>query len=114
MGNDTPNEKNLEDWAWKTDRTSASKFSSSEYSMDMRRRAMIRKALDFEIIDIRSYLGYKGDFLVEFTTLDIDTVSSLKEIAESLKLEVTIKQDLLMIYCVYCIVPNEDLHKLKE
>ena len=114
MANDETNEKNSNDFVWEPNRTSVSKLPTSEHTMDMNRREMIRKALEFDIIDVRSYAGYRGDMLVEFTTLEKDTVLSLKKIAEELSLEVTVRQDPLQIYQVYCIAVTDDIYGLKE
>lgn len=114
MNSDDANKKKSNDYIWESNRKSYSKLPTSEYTMDESRRAMIRKALDLDIIDVRSYAGYRGDMLVEFTTLDQDTVSTLKKIAEELGLEVTVRQDPLHIYQVYCIALTEDLYGLKE
>jgi len=113
MKSDDANEKNSNDYIWESNRKSFSKLPTSEYTMDESRRVMIRKALDLDIIDVRSYAGYRGDMLVEFTTMEKDTVSALKKIAEELGLEVTVRQDPLQIYQVYCIVVTEDTYGLK-
>ncbi|MFT7880488.1 MAG: hypothetical protein ABXS91_08855 [Sulfurimonas sp.] len=112
-GADT-NEKESNDYIWEPNRTSASKLPTSEHTMDQKRREMIRKALDFDIIDVRSYAGYRGDLLVEFTTMEKETVLSLKKAAEALGLEVTVRQDPLLVYQVYCIAITEDAYGLKD
>lgn len=114
MNGDDPNEKNSNDYIWEPNRKSVSKLPTSEHTMDESRRAMIRRALDLDIVDVRSYAGYRGDMLVEFTTMSEETVQSLKIIAEDLGLEVTVRQDPLQIYQVYCIALTEDTYGLKE
>jgi hypothetical protein len=114
MNGDDPNEKKSNDYIWEPNRTSVSKLPTSEHTMDETRREMIRKALDFDIIDVRSYAGYRGDMLAEFTTMEKDTVLSLKKIAEGLGLEVTVRQNPLQIYQVYCIAITEDIYGLKD
>lgn len=115
MSNNNPNEeRESDDYIWEPNRTSASKLPTSEHTMDENRREMIRRAIEFDIIDVRSYAGYKGDMLVEFTTLEAETVKSLKKIAEELGLEVAVRRDPLMIYQVYCISPgNDEIYDLK-
>lgn len=114
MNDDNTNEKNSNDFVWEPNRKSVSKLPTSEHTMDERRREMIRKALEFDIIDVRSYAGYRGDMLVEFTTLAKEAVLSLKKIADELGLEVTVRQDPLQIYQVYCIAITEDIYGLKD
>ena len=113
MHGDDPNEKNSNDYIWEPNRKSVSKLPTSEHTMDESRREMIRKAIDLDIIDVRSYAGYRGDMLVEFTTMEKDTVSALKKIAGELGMEVTVRQDPLQIYQVYCIALTEDIYGLK-
>jgi hypothetical protein len=52
--------------------------------------------------------------LVEFTTLDTNTMESLKKTAEALDMEVVVKQNPLMIFQVFCITPGDDMLQLKE
>ncbi|MDD3591499.1 MAG: hypothetical protein PHO65_02570 [Sulfurovum sp.] len=113
MKSDDAKKKNSNDYIWESNRKSYSKLPTSEYTMDESRRAMIRRALDLDIIDVRSYAGYRGDMLVEFTTMGEDTVSALKKIAEDLGMEVTVRQNPLQIYQVYCIAVTKDIYGLK-
>jgi len=94
-------------------RKPASALPSSENSMDDIRKKLIRKALDFDIIDIRSYTGYKGDEIVEVTTMDNEVAKMIKSIAELLGLEVVVQQDALKIYKIFCIKEATDIYKLK-
>lgn len=114
MNDNNSKEKNSNDFMWEPNRKSASKLPSSKHTMDEARKEMIRKALDFDIIDVRSYAGYRGDMLVEFTTLSRETVESLKKIAEEIGLDVTVRQDPVLIYQVYCIALTEDIYGLKD
>jgi len=88
-------------------------FKASEGSMSNERKEIIRKALDFDIIDIRSYTGYKGDMLVEITTMDANAMQAIKKIAEDLGLEVVAKKNRVEIYEIYCIAPTSDIYDLK-
>lgn len=114
MGNDTSNDTNENDYIWEPNRKSASGLPDSDHAMDDKRKEMIRKALEYNIIDVRSYAGYKGDNLVEFTTLDHDTALSLKNIAKSLGLDVVVRQNPLMVFQIFCIVAtSDDIYDLK-
>jgi hypothetical protein len=68
--------------------TSVSSRASSGSTMSDKRKEIIRQALEFEIIDIRTFTGYKGDLLVEITTMEPDVVRSIKQKAESLGFEI--------------------------
>ena len=87
---------------------------SSEISMSEERKAFIHKALEFEIIDIRSYTGYKGDLIIEVTTMDPQAVLPLKQTAEALGMETASTKDVLLIYKVYCITSVTNAYDLKE
>jgi len=91
-----------------------SHLPSSDVSMSEERKAFIRKALEFEIIDIRSYTGYKGDLIIEVTTMDPHAVAPLKETAEALGMESASTKDILLIYKIYCIAPVPNAYDLKE
>jgi hypothetical protein len=112
-GNDT-NEKDPNDFAWEPNRKVVSGLPSAEHKMDDNRKELIRRSLEFDFIDVRSYVGYRGDLLVEFTTLDTNTMESLKKTAEALDMEVVVKQNPLMIFQVFCITPGDDMLQLKE
>ncbi len=112
--NDKPSdETESEEHIW-THRKSVSRFPSSDNNMNDERKEIIRQALEFDIIDIRTYTGYKGDLLVEITTMEPDVMRSLKKIAETLGLETVIQKDILMIYKIFCISPSSNVYELKE
>jgi len=111
--NDKPSdETKSKDHIW-THGKSVSKLTSSENNMNDERKEIIRHALKFDIIDIRTYTGYKGDLLVEITTIDPDVTQSLKKIAESLGMETVIQKDIVMIYKIFCITPSSNTYDLK-
>ncbi|UFS62644.1 hypothetical protein LOH54_00585 [Sulfurimonas sp. HSL-3221] len=93
---------------------SASTLEASHEELSDVRKQMIRFALEFPIRDIRTYSGYKGDLLVEITTGNDDILSELKAHAESLGMEVVVKERYdTRIHEVYCIVPDENIYRLK-
>jgi hypothetical protein len=106
-------ETEIEDHVW-THGKSVSKLPSSENSMNDERKEIIRQALEFDIIDIRSYSGYKGDLLVEISTMEHNVIRSLEKSAETLGLETVIKKDILTIYKIYCISASSNAYELKE
>ena len=106
------NESKSEEHVW-THGKSVSRFPSSDNNMNDERKEIIRQALEFDIIDIRTYTGYKGDLLVEITTIEPDVIRSLKKIAETLGLETVIQKDIVMIYKIFCITPSSNTYDLK-
>jgi hypothetical protein len=110
MNNDSKDEVNDERLGF---RKSIASLVSSESSMSKERKEIIHQALKFNIVDIRSYAGYKGDMLVEITSMDPNVVESLKHSAEKLGLETVIKKNRLDVYELFCISPSSDIYDLK-
>lgn len=99
---------------WEYGREPSSLEASHEDMNDVR-RDIIRFALEqHPIRDIRTYAGYRGDLLVEITTPDPDLIPRLKEYAESLGMETTVKMKFdVSIHEIYCITPNEDIYEIR-
>jgi hypothetical protein len=116
MQNDNDNktdETEYRDAVWEYGKSS-SLLDPSKEDMHETRKAMIRFALDYNIRDIRTYSGYKGDLLIEITTTDLALLPILKEHAESLGMQTVVKEKFdLQIHEIYCIMPDEDLYGLK-
>lgn len=83
--------------------------------MQEERKRIIRYALDFNIVDIHTYSGYKGDLILRITTKDRDTAVSIQQFALSLGLkEVVIKQNHdIKLYEIYCVSLDEALYNIK-
>ena len=86
----------------------------SDGNMDNDRKEIIRRALEFDIIDIRSFTGYKGDPLVEITTMDYGVVQALQKSAEELGFDTVIQKNKIEVYQLFCITPATDIYDLKE
>jgi len=110
--NDNPPDNNKTEDAWDY-RKAASALPSSENNMSEIRKNLIRKSLNFDIIDIRSYTGYKGDSIVEITTMSKDVTKAIKSITEILGLEVVIQENALKVYNIFCIEKATDIYELK-
>jgi hypothetical protein len=113
MNNNTTDENKTEENVWLHGK-SIEHLASSENNLNNERKEIIRKALEFDIIDIRTYAGYKGDLLVEVTTMETDVVRSLKKTAETLGFEVIVQRDLISVYKIFCITPSLNTYALKE
>jgi len=112
MNDGTSKKDGVEDHAW-SHRKAVSRLTSSEHSMSNQRKKLIKTALEYDIIDIRSYRGYKGDLLIEFTTMHKDVVKAFQKIAEIMGFEVEVHINALLIYEIYCIFPSESIYELK-
>jgi len=112
MNDNSSNETEHSEDLW-SDRRAASSLTSSEHNMSDQRKEIIRQALKFNIVDIRSYTGYKGDLLVEITTMEPDVITSLKKAAEALEFETVIQKDIISLYKIFCISPSSNTYDLK-
>ena len=92
---------------------SVAQLESSESSMGEERKEIIRRALAFDIIDIRSYSGYKGDLLVEITTMDPTVSKSIDQIAKTLGMETVTQKDILSVFKIFCISAVSEGYDLK-
>ncbi len=106
-------EHNLEENIWIHGKPVAN-LASSEMSMSDERKAFIKEALKYDIIDIRTYAGYKGDLITEVTTMDAAVVPQLKAFAEDREMDLVYHKDVLSIYKIYAISPVENVYELKE
>jgi hypothetical protein len=79
------------------------------------RKQIIRFALDFEIAEIHTYSGYKGDLIVKVTTKDKDAVIAIRKYALSLGIEeVIVKQNPTFFeFEIYCITADGEVYHLK-
>lgn len=111
--NDRSSEENQKDDHVWTHGKAVSHLTSSDNSMNENRKKMIKHALEYDIIDVRSYRGYKGDLLLEITTMKDDVVNALTKIAEIIGFEVEVHKNVLSIFEIYCICPSESAYELK-
>lgn len=80
------------------------------------RKKIIQRALDFDIANIYTYSGYKGDLIVKITSTERQTIIALRQFALSLGIkEVVIKQNHDMkLYEIYCVTEDEGTYHLKH
>ncbi|MDO9207130.1 MAG: hypothetical protein Q7T91_02650 [Sulfuricurvum sp.] len=79
------------------------------------RKKLIRYALDFEIENINTYSGYKGDLIVKITTKEKEAVIAIRKFALSIGIkEVVIKQNSnIEQFEIFCITSDENVYDLK-
>jgi hypothetical protein len=80
------------------------------------RKDIIKYALNFDILDVNTYSGYKGDLLVKITALDNDDfiADTIRQKAEELGMEVVVKDKKYnRLYEIYCITPDDEAYGLK-
>lgn len=84
--------------------------------MQEERKNIIRYALDYNIMDIHTYAGYKGDLVIRITVKDKDTVRAIRKYALSHEvMEVVIKENKDVVqYEIYCITEDEGAYHIKE
>lgn len=83
--------------------------------MQEERKKIIQYALGFDIQDIHTYSGYKGDLIVKIVTKERDVLGAIRSFALSLGVkDVVIKQNVDMRnYEIYCITVDEHVYGLK-
>lgn len=83
--------------------------------MQVERKQIIQFALDFDIENINTYAGYKGDLIVKITTKDIHAVTAIRRFANDLDIkEIVIKQNPhLLEFEIFCITPDKEVYNLK-
>jgi hypothetical protein len=84
--------------------------------MQSERKKIIGFALDYEIEDINTYAGYKGDLVVKIVSKDIDTIAEIQRFASGLDvLDVVVKHNPhLMIYELFCVTEDKEAYHLKN
>lgn len=83
--------------------------------MQEERKKIVRFSLDYSIVDIHTYSGYKGDLIVRITTKEKEAVIAIRRYALSLGIkEVVIKENKdLQQYEIYCITEDEGAYHIK-
>ncbi len=83
--------------------------------MQEERKKIIRFALDYNVVDIHTYSGYKGDLVIRITIKDKEGVVAIRKYALSLGVkEVVIKEKKdLKQYELYCITEDEGAYHIK-
>ena len=84
--------------------------------MQGERKKIIRFALDYDIVDVHSYPGYKGDLVVRITTKERDAVLAIRKYALSLGIkEVVVKENKdVLQYEIYCVTEDEGAYHIKN
>lgn len=84
--------------------------------MQEERKKIIRFALDYSVVDIHSYPGYKGDLVVRITVKDKEAVIAIRRYALELAIkEVVIKENKdVLQYEIYCITEDLDAYHIKD
>lgn len=79
------------------------------------RKKLIRYALDFEIENINTYSGYKGDLIVKISTKEKEAVIAIRKFALSIGIkEVVIKQNPnIEQFEIFCVTSDENVYDLK-
>jgi len=78
-------------------------------------KQIIKFALDYDVENIHSYSGYKGDLIVKICSKQKEVMLEIRRFALSLDvLDVVIKQNPNMLqYEIYCVTEDADVYELK-
>lgn len=76
---------------------------------------IIRFVLDFDISNINTYSGYKGDLIVKVSTKNKSDVIDIRKYALSLGIkEVVIKEKIdTKQYEIFCVTIDDDVYTLR-
>lgn len=83
--------------------------------MDEERKKILQYALQYNILDVHTYSGYKGGLIVKITTRDPNVVDAIETFALSLSTvdEVVVKTNHLMQFEIFCVTKDNDVYELK-
>ena len=83
--------------------------------MQEERKQIISHALKYNIDNINTYGGYKGDLIVKITTKDKEVMMEIRRYALSLGiLEVVVKHNPnIVAFEIYCVTKDEDVYNIK-
>jgi hypothetical protein len=83
--------------------------------MDEERKKILQYALQYDIVDVHTYSGYKGGLIVKITTRNANTVDAIESYALSLSTvkEVAVKKNHLMQFEIFCVTKDNDVYELK-
>ena len=83
--------------------------------MQKERKQIIRFSLDYDISEVHTYSGYKGDLIVKIATRDRDVVLAIRKYALSLGIEeVVVKQNpAIAEFEIFCITTDDDVYHIK-
>lgn len=83
--------------------------------MQEERKNIIRFSLDYNIIDIHTYPGYKGDLVVRITVKEKEAMFAIRKYALSIGIKgVVIKENKDVVqYEIYCITEDEGAYHIK-
>ncbi|MBV5321033.1 MAG: hypothetical protein JZU62_05060 [Sulfuricurvum sp.] len=84
--------------------------------MQTERKNIIRFALDYDIEEVNTYAGYKGDLVVKIVSKDIDTIAEIQKYANTLDvLDVVVKHNPhLLIYELFCVTKDKEAYHIKK
>lgn len=83
--------------------------------MQAKRKRIIEHALQYEIEDINTYSGYKGDLILKITTKEKASMMAIRAFALDLGvLEVVLKHNPdTLIFEIYCVTEDANVYTIK-
>ena len=83
--------------------------------MQQERKQIIQHALNYNIENVNTYSGYKGDLIVKITTKEKEAMMEIRRFALALGiLEVAVKQNPNLVeYEVYCVTKDDNVYEIK-
>lgn len=84
--------------------------------MQGERKKIIQYALNYEIEDVNTYAGYKGDLVVKIVSKNLEAIAEIQQYAHALAfLDVVVKHNPhLLIYELFCVTKDKEIYHVKE
>ena len=88
-------------------RKSVAKLETSNYNLSKMQKTIIKMSLEYDIIDIRTYTGYKGDLIVQIIAESKEILHQLKSTSNRLGMQSVLKKNQpMMVFELFCICAN--------
>lgn len=84
--------------------------------MNGERKKILQYALNYEIEDVNTYAGYKGDLVVKIVSKNIDAIAEIQKYANTLDfLDVVVKHNPhLLNYELFCVTEDKEVYHVKD
>jgi len=94
------------------DRRNEKREASYTVEMNEKKKRLIKESLQYPVIDIITFQGYRGDEVVEITTMDEGAKMAIQTISRHLGFEIETRVDTLGITRMYNAIKS-DVYDLK-
>lgn len=78
------------------------------------RKEILKYSLDYNIVDVSTYSGYKGDLILKITSHDKADIAAIRKYALSFTIiDVVVKLMVhIELYELYCVITDDNHHEI--